>query len=35
MRVLKISLVVMLWIFAITTQAELKFPALKIGRAHV
>ncbi|MGE8096900.1 TPM domain-containing protein [Pseudomonas fluorescens] len=28
MRVLKISLVVMLWIFAITTQAELKFPAL-------
>ncbi|ROM99285.1 YgcG family protein [Pseudomonas brassicacearum] len=28
MRVLKMSLVVMLWIFSITTQAELKFPVL-------
>ncbi|WP_095149149.1 YgcG family protein [Pseudomonas sp. Irchel s3a18] len=31
MRVLKMSLVLVLWVFAITAQAELKFPAL-IGR---
>ncbi|POA19730.1 methanol dehydrogenase, partial [Pseudomonas sp. FW300-N1A1] len=28
MRVLKMSLVLVLWVFAITAQAELKFPAL-------
>ncbi|MBP5089586.1 TPM domain-containing protein, partial [Pseudomonas chlororaphis] len=28
MRVLRVGLVLLLWVFAITTQAELKFPAL-------
>ena len=28
MRVLKIGLVLLLWVFAVTAQAELKFPAL-------